>query len=89
MNRHLPTRPLVAIEVHRAILNEERFKTRIRMWLAFIFAVIIAAMVGAVVRRQPFIPDVPWWVTPVSAVTVLIVCYWLGDRMFHKGYRGR
>lgn len=68
-------------------VRSEVYKTRLRMWLAFIFATSIASMVGAAVRRQPFIPDVPWWVTPLSAITVLIVCYWLGDRMFH-GLRG-
>lgn len=84
--KHLPTRPLVAIEVHRAILNEERFKTRIRMWLAFIFAVIIAAMVGAVVRRQPWLV-LDWWMTPLAAILVLIVCFYCGDKMLHGRWK--
>jgi hypothetical protein len=47
----------------------------------------IAVMVGASVRRQPWL-DLPWWITPMASVVVLVICFWLGDRMFHRAYRG-
>lgn len=60
--KHVPTIPLYDARFVRS----EVYKTRLRMWLAFIFATSIASMVGAAVRRQPWL-DVPWWVTPLSA----------------------
>jgi hypothetical protein len=80
--RHVPTIPLYDARYIRA----EVYKTRLRMWIAFWCSVVIAGAVGASVRRQPWI-DLPWWVTPVTAIGVLIVCFWLGDRMWHKGWR--
>lgn len=81
--KHVPTIPLYDARYIRI----EVYKTRLRMWLAFILATLIAVMVGATVRRQPWL-DLPWWITPMASVVVLVICFWLGDRMFHRAYRG-
>lgn len=81
--KHVPSIPLYDARFVRA----EVYKTRLRMWIAFWCSVVIAGSVGVSLRRQPWF-DIEWYWTPIVSILVLIVCFWLGDKMFHKGFRG-
>ena len=84
MNYRVPTPPMapsISIARHRI----EIYKTRIRMGVAAYSALACAGLVAVAFRNQTFLPGLQWYWTTIAAASTFVVCFWLGDRMFHKG----
>lgn len=82
MNR-LPaiSEPIYTQTQINAILAKHDREARRRIWIIWGWSMLLTVMIAASVRRQLFIPA-PWYVTPMVAVTVNALCFWLGSKIY-------
>jgi len=66
----------------RDYINKERKSTRRTIRKIWVVSMVLTVMISVCVRKQQFVPDLAWWVTPLVAVCVNAICHWLAIRMF-------
>jgi hypothetical protein len=66
-------------EVRKAVI-----RTRWQMFIAAQIALGLTVLISISLRKQNFLPEIPWWVITINGIVVFNICLALGALMYRQ-----